>query len=317
LTCSLFVLFSALGSIKVRLLMPFAPICANGQEKGEPPRDFPTARASGLQASGLQASGLQASSLQEGLRTQRLAALRQAVAKLESRNDGTPSLLSLGVPEIDRHLPDSGLTCGVLHEVTAETRGDQPSALGFLFVLMAAAQRARPGPTVFIATRRSLMEFGIPYGHGMRQLGLDTGRLVLIETRSDRDALWALEETLRSQAGPAIVTGAIEGDLDLTISRRLNLAAGTQGTPLVVLRAASMAGTSAAATRWRVAAASAVRDRFGVLAHWRWRAALERCRNGRPGQWLIEWTHVAHCFRLAEGVADHAHAASASIRRAG
>jgi protein ImuA len=217
---------------------------------------------------------------------------------------------------VHRHLPDPGLACGVLHEVAAETHGDRPSAFGFVFALMVSAQRIRPGPTVFIATRRSLIDFGNPYGHGMRQLGLDTDRLVFIKTHSDKDGLWALEETLRSQAGVAIVAGAIEGYLDLTISRRLNLAAGIHGTPLVVLRAMST-GTSAAATRWRVAAAPAARDRFGGLAHWRWRATLERCRNGRPGQWLIEWAHVAHCFRLAEGVADCAPTACAGLRRAG
>jgi protein ImuA len=250
--------------------------------------------------------------------TQRLAALRQAMAKLESRSGLAPtSRLSLGIAEVHRHLPNSGLACGVLHEVAAETHGDQPSALGFVFALMISAQRMRPGATVFIATRRALVDFGNPYGHGLRQLGLDTGRLLFIETGSDRDALWALEETLRSQAGVAIVAGAIEGDLDLTVSRRLNLAAATHGTPLVALRAAAKAGTNAAATRWRVAAAPAARDHFGGFAHWRWRATLERCRNGRPGQWLIEWTHVAHCFRLAEGVADCAPDEGAGVRCAG
>ena len=86
-----------------------------------------------------------------------------------------------------------------------------------------------------------------------------------------------------------MVAGAISGNLDLTISRRLNLAAAAHATPLVLLRTSIAAGTSAAATRWRIAAAPAARDRFGAFADPRWRVALERCRNGRPGQWLIEW----------------------------
>ena len=31
---------------------------------------------------------------------------------------------------------------------------------------------------------------------------------MLVETKSDKDALWAIEETLRSQARPAMVAGA-------------------------------------------------------------------------------------------------------------
>jgi hypothetical protein len=74
---------------------------------------------------------------------------------------------------------------------------------------------------------RCLADFGAPYGHGLVQLGLDAGRLLLVETKSDKDALWALEEALRSQARPAMVAGAVAGGLDLTTSRRLNLAAAT------------------------------------------------------------------------------------------
>ena len=102
----------------------------------------------------------------------------------------------------------------------------------------------------------------------------------------------------------------MRGNLDLTTSRRLNLAAAAHATPLVLLRPPIAAGTSAAATRWRIAAAPAARDRFGAFAGPRWHVALERCRNGRPGHWLIEWNHVAHRFRLVEGVADRAPAAA-------
>ena len=254
----------------------------------------------------------------------RIAALRQTLAKLETAAaaPGANSFcLSLGVPEVHGHLPGFSLACGVLNEVAAGSHGSRPAAFGFVFALAALALRSRPeakfGPAVLVASRRALAEFGNPYGHGLAQLGLDVARLLLIETRTDKDALWALEETLRSQARPALVAGMLAGSLDLTISRRLNLAAAPQGTPLVLLRGASVGGTSAAAARWRIDAAPAARDRFGAFAHWRWTVALERCRNGRPGQWLIEWDHVAHRFRLAEGVADRAPAASAGVRRIG
>jgi protein ImuA len=137
------------------------------------------------------------------------------------------------------------------------------------------------------------------------------GQLVLVETRLDKDALWAMEESLRSEVGAAAVAGAVEGVLDLTMSRRLNLAAAGSGAPLILLRPPVTAGTSAAATRWRVASAPAGRDRFGSLACCRWSVALERCRNGRPGHWLLEWNHVAHRFGLAEILADRPSATGA------
>ena len=251
-------------------------------------------------------------------RAVRIAALRQAVARLETAAPGAEVRhLSFGVPEMQVHLPGPGLACGVLHEVAPAAHGDRPATFGFLFALTATALRSRPGPAVLVATRRALADFGKPCGHGLAQLGLDVGRLLIVETSTDKDALWTIEDTLRSEARPAMVAGAISGNLDLTASRRLNLAAAAHATPLVLLRTPIAAGTSAAATRWRIAAAPAARDRFGAFAGPRWRVALERCRNGRPGQWLIEWNHVAHCFRLVEGVADRAPAQRPGLRRVG
>jgi protein ImuA len=240
-----------------------------------------------------------------GARAERLAALRRTVARLESGSpDAAPAHLSLGLPEIHRHLPGPGLSLGALHEVLAASHGDRPAAFGFVAALSARALSARRGAVVLVATRRSLADFGQVHGPGLRALGVDPGRLLLVETRNDTDALWAMEESLRPEAAPAVVAGAIEGRLDLTMSRRLNLAAAASGTPILLLRSPAAAGTSAAATRWRVAAAPAGRDRFGALAGAHWRVALERCRNGRGGQWLIGWDHVADRFHLAEVVAD-------------
>ncbi len=97
-----------------------------------------------------------------------------------------------------------------------------------------------------------------------------------------------------------MVAGAIGTGLDLTQSRRLNLAAATHTTPLVLLRGATAAGTNAAATRWRVAYATAARDVFDMFQYWRWHVTLERCRNGRPNAWLVEWNPVTRRFRTTE-----------------
>jgi protein ImuA len=67
-----------------------------------------------------------------------------------------------------------------------------------------------------------------------------------------------------------------------------------------------MLEASAAATRWRVGAAPAARDRFGLITRARWRLTLERCRNGRTGEWMVEYDHVAHRFSLAAALADPA-----------
>jgi protein ImuA len=288
---------------------------------------------------GCASNGAGAAPPREVERKKRIAAVKEALKrKLAAPASGWPGRDPAAVdlylaPGADRHgWTDCGLPAdlahGALNELVA-AHGDRPAAFCFLFALTALGLEAGTGPAVFIAARRTLTEFGSPYGHGLAQLGLDVSRLVLVDAETDKDALWALEETLRSEARPAVVAGVLAGGVDLTSSRRLNLAAAPRRTPLVLLTgaitssvtSARASGTSAAATRWRIAAAPAARDRFGTLAAPRWHAALERCRmgrsSGRPGAWLIEWNHVTHRFRVVEGLADRPPVAVAGQRRAG
>jgi hypothetical protein len=183
------------------------------------------------------------------------------------------------------------------------------------------AASLRAHPLFFIAPTYALRPYrphGRLHGHGLNALGLDPARLILVETANRKETLWAMEEAVRS-AAPAAVVGVID-TLDLKLSQRLHLAATDAGLPLFLLRPAPTLESSAAATRWRIGPATATRDRFGLVTQPRWHLQLERCRNGRPGQWVVEYDHVAHRFSLAAALADFSRARGAgetSIRQAG
>jgi protein ImuA len=250
-----------------------------------------------------------------------VAELRRLLPHLESV--GTGRALPFGLADLDAHLPQGGLTVGALHEIAPQQHGDTPAAFGFLAALMARfVSRFTPitRPLLLVAAAHVFAEHGRPHGHGLQQLGLDPGRLILVETRNEKQALWAMEEALRS-AVPAVIGGAV-ARLDLKASQRLQLTAGEAGLPLLLLRPPVIEDASAAATRWRIGAAQAARDRFGLVTHTRWNVRLERCRNGRPGDWLVEFDHAAYRFSLAAALADPAlsrgaGAPSGLLRRAG
>ena len=182
------------------------------------------------------------------------------------------------------------------------------------------ATSPRAHPLFFIAPTYGLRPYrphGRLHGHGFNALGLDPARLILVETAHRKETLWAMEEAVRS-AAPAAVAGVIDV-LDLKLSQRLHLAATDAGLPLFLLRPAQTLESSAAATRWRIGTAKAARDRFGLVTRPRWHLQLERCRNGRPGQWVVEYDHVAHRFSLAAALADFSRARGAgekSIKQA-
>jgi protein ImuA len=240
-------------------------------------------------------------------RTAIVADLRRRLARMEGMPGDGEGRLPFDLPALDEHLPQGGLAFGAVHEVSPADEADLPAAFGFLLALLARL----PGrtPLLFVIASRKLARCGAPHGHGLDGLGLDPSRLTLVETADETEALWATEEAVRAR-GPAAVASVLGGRLDLKASQRLLHAARDAHLPLLLLRP-SGESVPTAATRWRIGAAPGGRDRFGMLSAWRWHVTLERCRNGRPGKWEVEFDHATHRFGLAAAVAG------ASLARGG
>ncbi|WP_010685972.1 hypothetical protein [Methylobacterium mesophilicum] len=240
----------------------------------------------------------------------RLAALRTRLAPpVDGR--GSRPVLPQDLPALDAHLP-GGLVLGPPHEIAPAEPADGIAALGFALALCARHLAHRPGAALIAAAPGQ----PLPYGHGVAGLGLDPDRLLLLEAGSDAEVFRALEAALHARALTVLV-GLLRDGLPLKPSRRLQLAAeespsGPAPPLLLILRPAEAGMPNGAATRWRIAAAPAARDRFGTLDRPRWRARLERCRNGRGGDWLLEWDHAAHRLHLPEPLAGDAAAAGRS-----
>jgi protein ImuA len=229
-----------------------------------------------------------------------------------------------GFAAIDAALPEGGLARGALHEILAEA-ADGAAAGGFLVRLLVGLAVA--GPILWCLPRPGFDE-PEPYGPGLARLGLEPGRVILARARRDQDLLWAMEEGLKTP-GLAAVIGEPR-TLDLTASRRLQLAAESVGGLGLVLRCAKegRAGTTVAVTRWRVASApSGAREVGGVprdfgLMRGRWRVRLERCRGALPGfedgygHWLVEEGDATGAVAVAAELGDRS-GAPAAVRRTG
>ena len=68
---------------------------------------------------------------------------------------------------------------------------------------LAACRRA--GRCCLVTAPGGLAGHGRPHGHGLNGLGLDPARVILVETADDKQALWAMEEALRSGVPAAVV----------------------------------------------------------------------------------------------------------------
>ena len=234
---------------------------------------------------------------------------------------------TLGAPEIDAHLA-GGLDAASLHEVKPEgcvtdpaaaagaSAGAWGAALGFALRLAvrrsnALARSGAPAHILWCWPSAFERELGLPCGQGLAAMGLDPSAFLFVEAKRASEALWAMEEGLKS-ASLALVVGVMK-EVELTPARRLALAAAGSLTPCLLVTDPRAPGAGSTATRWRIGPRRSASHPFDAAAPGarRYTVSLERCRaNALAAQALslpLEWSDETHRFRLAPALADRAH----------
>ncbi|HEY8615557.1 protein imuA [Phenylobacterium sp.] len=258
-----------------------------------------------------------------GSRSRELAALKAKVAALEAGGRAESESLPFGAPEIDACLPGGGLPLARWHELVSDGMEAETAAAPAAVAALMAMPLARRGEAVWIVRRDDL------WAPGLVGLGFPAARLIQVCARDEAEALSIMEDALAT-VGVSAVFGEVD-EVDLTAGRRLQLACERMGATGFLIRRRPYGGGprreaagSAAATRWRVASAPSepAPDEFGLGAP-RFRLALERCRGGRTGAWVVEAAgayseeagDVAHPLRLVADLGDLGVAPAPSERR--
>ena len=200
--------------------------------------------------------------------------LRRQISCLEERQ----RRFSRTVPvadAIDPWLPHGGLPAACIHEVKGTSLAN---AVAFSAVL-SSRLAGEHGNILYIAPDRSLHPLGLlPFG-----VKLD--RFLYVSARRHQDLAWAVMEALRCPQVSSVM--ALIGGLDLTESRRLQLAAESSGATGFFLGHAASAPIASPITRWKISSTAGRADqRFSEPL---WAVDLLYCRGGRPGKWILEW----------------------------
>lgn len=190
----------------------------------------------------------------------------------------------------------AGLARSQLHEVYAAEGGDAAAAMGFA---VAAALAAAALPLLWIRTEDAERQAGRTLAGGLAELGLPPDSLMLVVTTDEAALLRTAADGARCAGlGTVLIEswGHAPG-LDLTATRRLMLAAEASGVTVLSVRVEAEPVPSAAATRWRIAAAEStalLADAPG------WPAFTVEClrrRGGPAGECgRVEWNRDARCF---------------------
>jgi protein ImuA len=171
--------------------------------------------------------------------------------------------------------------------------------------LMLALASMRAGPILWLADPRG--DDGRLYGDGLAELGGDPGRLWLVQAGGVVPMLRAAAEAQRCAALACLVIEAGSASaVDLTVTRRLQLAAAASGVFTLLLRAGPPR-PSAALTRWQVRSAPSRRLAGNAPGPPRLVLTLERQRGG-PADITqeLEWDRDRRHFIPAAAFAQRA-----------
>lgn len=225
-----------------------------------------------------------------------IQALRERLRAMET--EGHPvddARFDLGCGAADRHL--GGLAAHGLHEIYAATTSDAAATLGFALGLLRRASGDRP--VVWGVQTMVGREGGQIYAPGLRELGVDPDRLLLVRVKETKDLLAAGEDALASGAvGAVLLTAWGESKaLSLTATRRLSMAAGQGRATALLTRLAAQPQPSAAETRWRIRGALSRALEADAPGHPTYAVELLRHRLGaQPRTWIMEWDRERGAF---------------------
>lgn len=202
-----------------------------------------------------------------------------------------PTRLALDGGRLDTALA-GGLALAACHEIYG------PGATAFALMLALACPRT--GPILWVAD--GWEDNGRLHGAGLAELGGDPGRLWLVAAGGVVPMLRAAGEAQRFAALGCLVIES-HGDakaIDLTVTRRLQLAAAAHGVFTLLLRA-GQPRPSAAATRWQADPAPARRLATGAPGPPRLAITLTRQRGGPADiAQMLEWNRDRCSFIAAE-----------------
>ena len=231
--------------------------------------------------------------------------LRREVAAIDGRL--ASARLPLGVESLDSALA-GGLALGRVHMLCGRP-GHDGALTGFAVALLRRilAQTDEAGPVGWCPAAAGGGS-GMLYAAGLAALGLDPGRLLIVDSPSPSARLAALEDILRTEGLAAVIVeyDRVSQTLDywMRLARRAQLAAEASGVTGLLL--GWPVAASGFDSLWHIAPSSAAPLSSAPSGHagrdlswyssWHpcWQVELRHARGGRPWSSQLSWDAYAN-----------------------
>lgn len=179
---------------------------------------------------------------------------------------------------------------GVIHEFIAKRSEDTVVTEGFIAGILSSLMQ-KDGVALWVGNCSRI------FPPALQSFGINPDKIIFIDLQKQKEILWAIEEALKCE-GIAAVIGELK-ELNFTDSRRLQLAVEKSHVTGFILRSNPRnLNTNACVTRWEITSLpSDLPEGIPGIGFPRWNVDLLRVRNGKPGNWQIEFaagsfTHI-------------------------
>lgn len=217
--------------------------------------------------------------------------LKEKILSLEGFNTGSDSrLLDFGLGPMNAAFPGGAFPVGAIHEFISPTETCAAAANGFLAGLLSTLMK-KGGNCLWISAGRKL------FAPGLKFFGVEPHRVIFIDVKREKEALWVMEQGLKCNSLAAVV--AELRDISFAESRRLQLAVETSKVTGFLHRQGSrMENTLACVSRWKIRPLASLAGELPGVGFPCLEVELVKIRNGRPGIWQFEWKNGT--FRVVD-----------------
>lgn len=187
--------------------------------------------------------------------------------------------VSLG--QIKKAFPNHEFPLGAVHEFVSTNTENLAAGKSFICSIIAALMK-EGSAAVWIGNTKNI------FPPALASFGIAPEKIIFITLKKEKEILWTMEEALKCEGLAAVVAEIKE--LSFTASRRLQLAVEQSRVTGFLLRHNPVSfSTTACVTRWMInPIPSLLRDGMPGVGFPRWKVALLKVRNGKPGSWEVE-----------------------------
>ena len=209
--------------------------------------------------------------------------LKKEIFSLNNFKKNTCNVDKVGLPlQVKNAFPNGQFPLGAVHEFLIESPEDAAATSGFVSGMLGSLMK-NSGATIWISACRNI------FPPALASFGILPEKIIFIDSKKEKEILWAMEEALKCTAVAAVV-GELH-ELSFTASRRLQLAVEqSRVTGFLLRRIKGNINTTACVSRWKITSLpSVLEDEMPGVGFPRWNVELLKVRNGKPGNWELEF----------------------------